>query len=281
MAKPARKVITPDGFVKTDVIVTTVPDKTKLEGVQLPPLALSEIDKPKAYQEQTPAQKETPNKDLKEIIAGKSGPLELIPNQVVDIVTNLFDKLKRASKQLVSPKEENNSSKVDVVLEETNPVALTTKTDKPFVVAKPNEVQPPQPQQKLVTPKKVNMLGGALDMPMAFGDPIVPSTTGLQKQPLDQVAGNNLASHTETVSIILNESLSVQRQMLTVLKNILEKEPVKVFEPKPVKPAEPAQQAQQVQAIKQTSDTQEVTSPYADKPQPLGRPAVSLRRTTA
>ena len=271
----------PDGFVKTDVIVTTVPDKTKLEGVHLPPLALSEIDKPKAYQEQTPTQKETPDKDLKEIIADKSGPLELIPNQVVDIVTNLFDKLKRASKQLVSPKEENNFNKVDIALEETSPVALTTKADKPTVVAKSNEVPAPQPEQKLVTPKKVNMLGGALDMPMAFGDPIVTSTAGLQKQPLDQVAGNNLASHTETVSIILNESLSVQRQMLTVLKNILEKEPVKVFEPKPVKPAEPAQQVPQVPAIKQASDTQEVTSPYADRPQSLGRPAVSLRRTTA
>lgn len=136
------------------------------------------------------------------------------------------------------------------------------------------------PVQTALNPKpQVSLTGG-----LAAAGPTVLGGSSKTEQ-RDLPTRTNLASGVDTTSIILNESLSVQRQMLDVLKNILSK---------PVPQAQPVQMANTVQqpVQPQPAQTTEAQSPKSEPPPPsrvpynppteaLPKAAVSLRRVIA
>lgn len=136
------------------------------------------------------------------------------------------------------------------------------------------------PVQTALNPKPQVSLTGGLN---AVGPTVLGGSSKTEQR--DLPTRTNLASGVDTTSIILNESLSVQKQMLDVLKNILSK---------PIPQAQPVQMtdAAQQPARPQPAQTTEAQLPKSEPPPPsrvpynppteaLPKAAVSLKRVIA
>ncbi len=115
------------------------------------------------------------------------------------------------------------------------------------------------------------------------------SVLGTGKAPPARDVGNNsnLASGINTTAVILNESLSVQRQMLDVLKGILVKTTTQVsrqvpeVKPQPTVKATVAETPIQAEPVEVKQEKGLFANIFGNSPEALPKPAVSLKRTLA
>lgn len=175
---------------------------------------------------------------------------------------------------------------------------VTAHTRESYPVSQPASVN--QPALKPITGLDAQSPAPELAKQTQAYEKSAPSLTGMVNSVFGSVLGtnkptsakdlgnnSNLAAGVNTTAIILNESLSVQRQMLDVLKGILVKTSVPVARQSPEAKPQPAIKATVAEAPVQAEVTEVkqekgfFANIFGNSPEALPKPAVSLKRTLA